>query len=339
MTRSSFSSSAPGRLCLFGEHQDYLGLPVIAMAMDRRVELDWTPRNDGKVIVFSHGLGPVAEFNPGHWKKEDLDTPLGWSLEQMRAENAEWSDRGWDCHIRSRVPVRAGCSSSTALLTAWIAGWQYILHGGFSVEDVVERCHRYEVLDFNGAGGNMDQFACGHGGIHRFGRGAPERLHLPQGTFVLGDSGEPKDTQGHLQRCRDARIPLMAHIDGPTGPLSEGDRLLLEGTRVNRDLEEHWARAMRAGPPDGAAFGADLTRHHAVLRDVLGLSTPRIESMLTGALSAGAWGGKINGSGGGGCAFALCPDEAVEAVCEAMCAAGAAGAWPVVMESGVRCPD
>ncbi|MCH1575403.1 MAG: galactokinase family protein, partial [Flavobacteriales bacterium] len=33
--REAFVSSAPGRLCLFGEHQDYLGLPVIAMAMNR----------------------------------------------------------------------------------------------------------------------------------------------------------------------------------------------------------------------------------------------------------------------------------------------------------------
>ncbi|MEC7694207.1 MAG: galactokinase family protein, partial [Bacteroidota bacterium] len=26
----AFVSFAPGRVCLFGEHQDYLGLPVIA---------------------------------------------------------------------------------------------------------------------------------------------------------------------------------------------------------------------------------------------------------------------------------------------------------------------
>ena len=87
--------------------------------------------------------------------------------------------------------------------------------GEFDVNDVVQRCHKYEVLDYNGAGGNMDQFACAHGGIHRFGNGRPEALKLPQGVFILGDSGEPKDTQGHLRRCKDTRIPLMPFIDAP----------------------------------------------------------------------------------------------------------------------------
>ena len=32
-------SIAPGRTCLFGDHQDYLGLPIIACAIDRYIKL------------------------------------------------------------------------------------------------------------------------------------------------------------------------------------------------------------------------------------------------------------------------------------------------------------
>ena len=32
-------SLAPGRTCLFGDHQDYLGLPVIACAISRNIKL------------------------------------------------------------------------------------------------------------------------------------------------------------------------------------------------------------------------------------------------------------------------------------------------------------
>ncbi len=43
--------STPGRICLFGEHQDYLGLPVIAAAISRRVNITGLNRNDGKAVI------------------------------------------------------------------------------------------------------------------------------------------------------------------------------------------------------------------------------------------------------------------------------------------------
>ena len=39
------------------------------------------------------------------------------------------------------------------------------------------------------------------------------------------------------------------------------------------------------------------------------MSTPKIEAMLDAALNSGALGGKINGSGGGGCMFAYSPND------------------------------
>lgn len=281
----------------------------------------------------------LAEYDLEHPADISADLPLGMALRSMLEEIGKSPENGWRVRIESEVPIRAGCSSSTALLTAWIAGWLKILNGSFNVHDVVTRCHKYEVTDYNGAGGDMDQFACAHGGIHRFGRGDPQPLQLPKGTFVLGDSGQPKDTQGHLRRCKDARIPLMPLIDSPAATLNPDERVLLEGTRINRDLESHWGLKMTSEQAAGKEMGEDLTQHHNVLRDVLRLSTPRIEAMLTGARYAGAWGGKINGSGGGGCAFVLTPETAVQQVQNAMMLAGASGAWAVEMDRGVTCQE
>ena len=36
-------SKAPARICLFGDHQDYLGLPVIACAIDKYLTVSGTP--------------------------------------------------------------------------------------------------------------------------------------------------------------------------------------------------------------------------------------------------------------------------------------------------------
>ena len=41
----------PGRICLFGEHQDYLGLPVIALAISLHSKIKFRGRKDDKVII------------------------------------------------------------------------------------------------------------------------------------------------------------------------------------------------------------------------------------------------------------------------------------------------
>ncbi|MEZ4902735.1 MAG: hypothetical protein R2822_13770 [Spirosomataceae bacterium] len=64
-------------------------------------------------------------------------------------------------------------------------------------------------------------------------------------------------------------------------------------------------------------FGHLLFRHFENLRDHKQTSTPKINRMIDAAMKAGALGGKINGSGGGGCMFAYAPDCA-EAVAEAI---------------------
>ena len=46
----TITAVAPGRICLFGEHQDYLGLPVIAMAVDRDFRITHTPDDQTKLF-------------------------------------------------------------------------------------------------------------------------------------------------------------------------------------------------------------------------------------------------------------------------------------------------
>lgn len=332
---TAFTTSAPARLCLFGEHQDYLGLPVMAMAINRRCRLDWAPREDTTVRLTSESLGTVMQLDMASLNFDQPAHPWEAVLAQFMRETGV-QPKGMDVHIQSDIPIQAGCSSSTALITAWAAGWGRIWGKEESLANLANRCHKAEVLAFQGAGGNMDHLACAHGHFHRFGQGAPQPLPPLKGAFVLGDSGEPKDTQGHLARCKEARLPLMPHLDAGHSNWSEDQRQLAEGTRVNRDLEAAWAARLELGDTEDAAFGADLVRHHEVLRDVLGLSTPKIEAMLDAATKAGAWGGKINGSGGGGCMLAYTPADQAEVVAQAVRDAGAKNAWVVSMDEGVR---
>ena len=40
---TAFAAFAPGRVCLFGEHQDYLGWPVVAGAIDLGCQIHFQP--------------------------------------------------------------------------------------------------------------------------------------------------------------------------------------------------------------------------------------------------------------------------------------------------------
>ena len=45
------SVSAPARICLFGEHSDYLGMSVITAAIDLRLRISGTPRSDRRFHI------------------------------------------------------------------------------------------------------------------------------------------------------------------------------------------------------------------------------------------------------------------------------------------------
>ena len=92
------------------------------------------------------------------------------------------------------------------------------------------------------------------------------------------------------------------------------EKTLFEGTIHNRNLLQQALNELEKHTPDHEKIGRFLSDHHRVLREVLQVSTPKVEAMLEAALDAGALGGKINGSGGGGCMFAYSPENAEEVV-------------------------
>ena len=56
------SVSAPGRVCLFGEHQDYLRLPVITAAINLRVSITGHARPDRLVQLDLPDVGSAERF-------------------------------------------------------------------------------------------------------------------------------------------------------------------------------------------------------------------------------------------------------------------------------------
>jgi galactokinase len=175
-----------------------------------------------------------------------------------------------------------------------------------------------------------------------------QSLNPKLGSFVLGDSEQPKDTMGILKRLNDSRVEILNTLrtKNPTinirtmnndinlSDLNNEQRKMYKGTVQNRNLLQKALVELKKNEPNYELIGMLLTELHVVLRDIFDISTPKIESMLDAAMNAGALGGKITGSGGGGCMFAYAPDHP-EKVAEAIEQAGGK-AYIVYSDDGTR---
>jgi mevalonate kinase len=209
------------------------------------------------------------------------------------------------------LPFGAGLGASAALshllaLAAWEAA-----HPGTSADPVLlaEVTHRLEHC-FHGTPSGIDDAVVRLGAPVLLQRPTitvdwpfskvPQAAHLWQVTLpmalplVVAHSGERADTREMITRVR-----------------ARAGRGFVEDSRA---LFEEFVEALRQGAPAGV--GAVLTRAHELL-GAAGASTARLDRMVELALTAGARGAKLTGSGGGGCVLALCDESRRAAVAEA----------------------
>ena len=109
----------PGRICLFGEHQDYLGLPVIAMAISKFSSLSGVARNDAKVVIRKPDINDIEEFSLNEIKYNSKQDIFKSGFNICKRFGFKFS-RGFDVTVKSDIPIKAGTSSSSSLLVSWI---------------------------------------------------------------------------------------------------------------------------------------------------------------------------------------------------------------------------
>ena len=344
-----FVSFAPGRVCLFGEHQDYLGLPVIAAAISLGCRLVVEPQTSGLWTLSTPSLGFTWQCHVDDAIAAQPESSPGPS-DFLRAGLHEALKAGWDVRCGGVVtghvdlPVQAGLSSSSALVVAWIQALARVAGVALAPRELAAMANRVEVLHFGEPGGHMDHVASAVGGtlrIHPDGSTTSMNA-LEDGAWVVVDSGQPKDTRGHLTRCKTQRQQLVSAQGGewcapealPTWTgLSKTEQRLWQATWQSKALEERasgqWSSSRQ--------LAGWMNDHHAALRDGLSLSTPRLEAIGRAALDAGAWGWKLVGSGGGGCGLVWCERGKTSAVHRAVREVGAKASWTVGPSKGAHC--
>jgi len=331
--------STPGRVCLFGEHQDYLGLPVISCAISLRIRMDAASIRAREVRIHLPDIGREERFGLIGRVSYTVERDYFRSAVNVMLRHAYTFSGGIEAVVHGGVPINAGTSSSSALIVTWIGVLARLSDQQLTLDpDACARlAHEAEVLEFAEPGGMMDHVSTAYGGvisIEFYPTINVKPLAAALKTFVLGDSREPKDTKGILSRVKDrvvdatrllrAKEPTFSlhtaeesDLEAFSGVLDASQLRLLRGTLRNRNITRTALGLLEEVAVDHRAVGLLLAEHQAVLRDVLRISTPKIDRMLDAALRAGAAGGKINGSGGGGCMFAYAPEHP-ERVAEAI---------------------
>jgi len=363
--------STPSRICLFGEHQDYLGLEVIAAAINLRFSASVTPRNDSiiRIIIRDESLDKLNIQNDKGLYQEytvDFSKPIAYrhkedfypSTVNTLIKNG-YELRGFDVKMDSEIPIGKGmCSSSTMIVALIKALLEGIGHpDAKNPARIAYLAFVAEVAEFGNPGGMMDHYASALGGLVHLnfetGEAVPEVLNGNLGgRFILFDSLQRKDTINVLAA---SKIPTLEGIKelNPYGVTSIRDFVLGNvDTALCDKLDEFHRRKVLANVDnyrillagleelqkpviDDKKLGELIYRHHVNLRDGLGISTNAVETILDTAMENGALGGKINGSGGGGCLFVYADEKDCDKILKAVEAKGFPGKI-LCQDTGVR---
>ncbi|MFF7451816.1 MULTISPECIES: mevalonate kinase [unclassified Streptomyces] len=165
----------------------------------------------------------------------------------------------------------------------------------------------------HGRASGVDAMAVGAPGPLLFQAGRAEELAIGcDGLFIIADSGTAGSTKEAVELLR----------EGFRREAGAEERFLGRAA----ELVEEARRALADGSPK--ELGARLTDYHELLR-AAGLSTDRIDAMVSAALDAGSLGAKITGGGLGGCVLALTQPEQAREVAGRLHEAGAVQTWVV----------
>ena len=345
-------ASAPGRVNLIGEHTDYNDGFVLPFAIAQRTTVLLAARTDDTARLATTRAGSGSPRRPVELPLAGLEpgVPNGWAGYPAGVlwalARAGHRVGGVDLLVDGGVPVGAGLSSSAALETAAALAvalrWDLPLN-----RPELAAIARAAEADYVGVPcGIMDQMAalsCLEGHALLLDTRSLETRSLPlqpagvglvllvidtAARHSLGDSAYRERRATCEAAAAELGVPALRDIELPD--LADAVRRLADpvaGRRVRHVVSENARVIDVAGLLDAghlAAIGPELTSSHASLRDDYEVSCGELDAAVDAALAAGALGARMTGGGFGGCAIALVPEAAAEAVCGAVTEAFAA---------------
>ncbi len=349
----------PARVCLFGDHQDYLGLPIIAGAINRYMRFEALAHDHEFIEIHMPDIQEhrIIYLNENFTSKDgEIDFLLA-GLRVVKRMGCELN-KGFGLTIKSDIPINAGVSSSSALVVGWIHLLLefYGAHEKINTELIARLAYEAEVLEHGSPGGKMDQYTISLGHLLYLETGEDLNYQIFEQSLpslILVESGIPKETLGTLRNIRSLSQeaievvtefhPLFAlehcsveEMENYLPLLPKHLQPYFQAAIINHDITQKALTYFRKDKLDVGSIGALMSQHHKILKDLLLVSHPSIDKILAIAEDHGAYGGKIVGSGGGGCAVILADQGSQKIIIDALLASGIKKAYPIEISHGTH---
>ncbi len=293
--KERISLKIPGRICILGDKVDLLGKPVIAMAINLMMKINFLAKKNNRVTFYSHNTKEKIEFNLGESPPKNID--LGyWSVlyERLKVK----INRGFYIEVDSDIPIGCGLSTSAALSVGFLRALNEAYNLNLSNSEIAELAYLGENQDLGIQCGRMDQYSIAYGGvtfIHTDENPRVEILDINELPVVVGDSMEERKAVSVLNRVK--------------RQIREKEEKTLEAFKVIEECVYQGREALIKR--DFKRLGGLMNKQQEQ-EIILKAETEKIHTLCEVSKKVGALGAKQMGAGGGGCMLAICPGKQQE---------------------------
>jgi mevalonate kinase len=202
-------------------------------------------------------------------------------------------------YINSHIPSSSGLGSSAAVTVATLSAINDEFQLEKTREEIADTAFAIEKKVQKGRASPTDTTVSTYGGIVLITGSSRRRLPPQNLHIVIGDTLVSHNTSQMVAQVGELKKKHPEIVD----PVLDA----IEGVSMNAIHHLN----------NPAELGWYMDMNHALL-DALGVGHPALSRLVLAARSAGAFGAKLTGAGGGGCMVAVCPKALKHRVAKAI---------------------
>lgn len=334
MNYKKIEVSAPGKLMLFGEHAVIYNRPCLVSSVNQRMRLFLEVISEPEFQITAPDVGilnykkPLYKIGKGRVLKNvkfveiAVKNFLDFIAGKKITPNPHFISRGVQIFpfgkkklkgipgmkitTKSEFSSQFGFGSSSASTVCAIKALSELFNLKLTPKEIFDLSYK-TVLDVQGVGSGFDIAAAVYGGTLYFITGGKTikplaANHLP---LIVAYSGVKADTATIINQVKERTKKYPDIIEG----IYSGIEKLVYLAKENL-VKKDWK-----------TLGEVMNINQGYL-DALGVSNKKLSNIIYSARTAGAYGAKISGAGGGDCVIALAPEKKRKTVENAIKQAG-----------------